>query len=221
MATSDHLRDRLNCMLLETKTGPDEACPRPLIEVVHDEEGVGDDHGGRGSAQQKQRPAAKSTELDRGGGGGDGDDEPPPIDFSGASVTQTSDDPAVPSGGTAENTSRGDNSNDAAPSLAEQLLADAVEAKREEQTQTLSKERRRAKTSTFGLKKGFLNASSSSCNNGKMKGSVTSLKSEKKKGENVRNVFFRSVHQYLSVSFTSSTNIARNTMHYKHRTMLT
>mmetsp|Transcript_42273 Transcript_42273/g.76272 ORF Transcript_42273/g.76272 Transcript_42273/m.76272 type:complete len:466 (+) Transcript_42273:108-1505(+) len=180
--TSDKLSDRLKGMLLETTAAANNAqnpltSSRPLIEVVHSE--------GEEARGGSWRSNAENVPLDSKSTDDEDDDGPPPISFHGAVTPKLESSAASNDASSSEGHSTSNSIN--MPSLAEQLLADATEAKQKQQQQKTQKEQRRAKKSTFGLKKGFLNSSSNDKKAGKKSGAskagdgISKLESEKKK----------------------------------------
>ncbi|KAL7541990.1 hypothetical protein ACHAXR_011732 [Thalassiosira sp. AJA248-18] len=163
--TSDKLSDRLRGMLLETTADTNGAdilhsssSPRPLIEVVRSDE--------KGTERKQEgvvplESAMKNDDNDD----DDDDDAPPPIHFHGASTAKKELSRASPAKNKAQSIKQVHHpTNDAPPPppLAEQLLVDAKMAKQKQQSQQTQREKQRAKKSTFGLKKGFLNSSNKS-----------------------------------------------------------
>ena len=140
--TSNKLNDRLKDMLLETGSTnvAKDSISRPLIQVIDDKKDV-----------EKKMTNDES------------DDELPPDIFP------TTNTPASTTGTTDSTTNT---TTDPArqlyekvqqsKTLTEQMLADAKIAKREHQEEQAKKEQQRAKKSSFGMKKGFLNSNSSS-----------------------------------------------------------
>ncbi|KAL9187667.1 hypothetical protein ACHAXT_006045 [Thalassiosira profunda] len=176
MMVSDKLSDRLQGMLLEAAASSTSSPPSSsarLIELV-----------------EERPPGIAENEEEE-------DDGPPPIHFHGAPPPKESASTAAVRPMTADAAKiAGDaqpSIDEAAcannePSLAEQLLADANAAKEKQKKQQSRQEQQRAEKSTFGMKKGFLNASKGARKGGNAKkkgGGSTSdaAKTESKKGE--------------------------------------
>ena len=153
---SDKLTDRLKGMLLETaatKNNSGDQRRQPLIQVVDsDEEG---------------KPVDKNVVNEE-----DDDDEcPPPISFSDAAAVPKTNESSTSSSnsnissvgmhGHTQSTNSTSSSATQQQSLAEQLLIDAKIAKQRRQDEQTKMEHQRAKKSTFGMKKGFLNSTTS------------------------------------------------------------
>ena len=163
--------DRLKSLLLEPPAQHSSSSARPLIQVVRSE---GDDAAKDNSGVSFE---SKSPDEDYGSDDDDDDDDggPPPI-FRATSparpvIAASAEILSAPSG----QQTRHDSSiyfsqnHPETPSLAEQLLAEATLAKEKLQRQQLKKEQQRVKKSTFGMKKGFLNSSSSKNGSSKKK----------------------------------------------------
>jgi len=200
---SDKLSDRLKGMLLETTAAPPSSS-RPLIEVVSsqaEESDLGISSKNSGSDTKKQitplvsKSKIESHDDEEDDDDDDEDDGPPPISFHSADTEtpgSSSVSNEIPSTSEAHhhNSTNDDKNNDNLPSLAEQMLADATEAKQKQQSKKTQKEQRQAKKSTFGMKKGFLNSSSSNKKkagkrqgNGSRVSGNSKLDSEEKKGD--------------------------------------
>jgi len=142
--TSNKLSDRLKDMLLETGSTnvAKDNTSRPLIQVIDDKKDV------------EKKVTTNANESD---------DELPPDIFPVANTTDS----------TASTTDSNSNTTtdparqlydkvQQSKTLTEQMLADAKIAKREHQEEQSKKNQQRAKKSSFGMKKGFLNSNSSS-----------------------------------------------------------
>ena len=162
--------DRLKSLLLEPPAQHSSSSARPLIQVVRSE---GDDAAKDNSGVSFE---SKSPDEDYGSDDDDDDDGGPPPIFRATSparpvIAASAEILSAPSG----QQTRHDSSiyvsqnHPETPSLAEQLLAEATLAKEKLQRQQLQKEQQRAKKSTFGMKKGFLNSSSSKNGSSKKK----------------------------------------------------
>jgi len=142
--TSNKLSDRLKDMLLETgsNNATKVSTSRPLIQVIDDKKDV------------EKKVTTNANESD---------DELPPDIFPTANTTDST---------TSTTNSNTNTTTDPArqlyekvqqsKTLTEQMLADAKIAKREHQEEQSKKNQQRAKKSSFGMKKGFLNSNSSS-----------------------------------------------------------
>lgn len=156
---SVELRDRLQGLLLDTPSisSPE---PRPLIQVIGSDEGK---TAKRGLSSGRSDADLKSSFDDVGDycdDADEGDDPPPIFSFSADRKIDTK----------SETASSHNHSSSVVehipgtPSLAEQMLADAALAKEERQKQQTQREKLTAKRSTFGVKRGFLNSTSSKTN---------------------------------------------------------
>ena len=156
---SVELRDRLQGLLLDTPSisSPE---PRPLIQVIGSDEGK---TAKRGLSSGRSDADLKSSFDDVGDycdDADEGDDPPPIFSFSADRKIDTK----------SETASSHNHSSSVVehipgtPSLAEQMLADAALAKEDRQKQQTQREKLTAKRSTFGMKRGFLNSTSSKTN---------------------------------------------------------
>ena len=133
----ESLGDKLNTMLLEKKSPPSSS-KGPLIQVMND----------RTNDNDTRRPHDPDEDDD--------DCGPPDIQF-GASSSYTT--------GTSQRAVGGVESSSMqmgtpATSLAEQMFLEGKRAKQAKEVEQTKREKTNANTSTFGLKKGFLNSSS-------------------------------------------------------------
>lgn len=208
MASAD-LRDRLKGMLLDTPSRSS-STSQPLIQVL----------GSENAKTEKRGTSCGPTNVDlkfSGNEVGNSDhcddvdegEDPPPIFVSPNLMSGTQSEATLP----LHHSSNTFNRNPDAFSLAEKMLADAAAAKVEIQKQQVQREKLSAKRSTFGVKKGFLNSSSSKA---KRKGKavthdVSKQKSKKDEcktelvhpfeGKQVRNIImYCSFSKYLTVN---------------------
>ena len=155
--TSNKLSDRLKDMLLETGSTnvAKDNTSRPLIQVIDDKKDV-----------EKKMTNDES------------DDELPPDIFPTANTTEnTTSTTDSTTNTTADPARQLYEKVQQSKTLTEQMLADAKIAKKEYQEEQSKKDQQRAKKSSFGMKKGFLNSNSSS---GKIKkGDNKTKKSDK------------------------------------------
>jgi hypothetical protein len=143
---SGKLSDQLKHLVLQPSIRHSQSSLGPLIQVVHSE---GDTPR---VSFDSTSPDENNTNCPDDGDRGDNDDGPPPIIFPAKpTATQTLSSPSVCDG----------QCNIDSPSLGEQLLAEATLARENQLRLREQKVRLRAKKSNFGLKKGFLNSSSS------------------------------------------------------------
>lgn len=141
MASTEKISDGLRSLLLEQSVKQTSSPSQSLIQVLHSDENGARDHGGSASTFY-----SKSLDDE------DDDGEPPPIfqDTSSGNIKPVNDYGCRWQSLAAET-----------PTLAEQLLAEAKLAKEKQQREQKQQERLSANKSTFGMKKGFLNSSSS------------------------------------------------------------
>jgi hypothetical protein len=159
---SVELRDRLQSLLLDTPSISSSAS-RPLVQVIRSDDGKAVKRGL--SSSRSDADLKSSFDFDDVGDYCDdaddadiGDDDPPPIFSADRKIDTKSE--------TASSHNHSISVVDhipGAPSLAEQMLADAALANEERQKQQ-TREKLTAKRSTFGVKRGFLNSTSSKTN---------------------------------------------------------
>ena len=162
---SEKLSDHLKSLILQPNIQHSPSSLRPLIEVVCSEGDKAEERSGVSSNPDENYCPDDGDNCDDDGG-------PPPIIFpTKPTATQT------PS-----SSSKFDNQcNSGTSSLAEQLLAEATLAKEKQRRVQEQKDRQRAKKSNFGLKKGFLNSSSSKRENSIVNDGVCKDESHSKK----------------------------------------
>ena len=124
----------------------------------------------------------------------DSDDEsPPPID-AGESMKVPSNTPSTSSSpSTIDSVNEKESENDVPmPSLMEQMMKEALQARGDEQDKKKSRERKSAKTSSFGFKKGFLSAGSKPKPRANAKVKVGKKKDQRSTCEKINNTAMQS-----------------------------